>query len=74
MATLPQVDLSQLTVPQKLELIERIWDSIPDAKSPIQLASWQEELIDSRIKEADENPDSSVPWDEAMGRLRSRYQ
>src|SRR5437899_3963817 len=37
---LPELDIDQLTVPQRLELIALLWDSIPDSLDALPVPEW----------------------------------
>jgi putative addiction module component (TIGR02574 family) len=66
--TLEQFGIDRLDPQQRLELIDLIWDSIPDdvAFSP---PEWHIEELERRIAAADANPDSGEPWEVVRERL-----
>jgi putative addiction module component (TIGR02574 family) len=72
--TKPAFDFRDLTVDERLQLVEKIWDSIveetegsPDAFS---LTEEQRVELERRLAEHDRDPESSVPWEEAVTRTR----
>jgi putative addiction module component (TIGR02574 family) len=70
--TMPQelpFNFTNLTVPQKLDLIGRLWDSIPDSPGPSDIPEWHREIVEQRLAEADANPDAVVPWEQVWERL-----
>ena len=68
----PELDIQQLSVPERLELIGRLWDSIPDTTEALPVPEWHKEELERRLASADADPDSSIPWDEVKKRLRKR--
>ncbi len=64
-------DASQLPVAQRVELIEALWDTVPDDALPPLSAEWLSE-IDCRSAEFDAGLVSAVPWEQikadALGR------
>lgn len=69
---LPKVDIEQLTVPQRLELITQIWDSIPDTAEALPMPQWHRQELDRRLAAADAAPEAGVPWEQARERLRGQ--
>lgn len=62
----PTVDPSQLSVEERLELIDRLWESVArDAPERLDLSPEEEAEIDRRSEELHANPDLAVPWDTA---------
>jgi len=71
MSPLAALDIDCLTVEQKLDLIGRLWDSIPaEAMPPLTEAQLRE--LDRRIAKADANPHLGRPWEEVKARLLSK--
>jgi putative addiction module component (TIGR02574 family) len=67
-------ELSKLSVAERLELVQELWDSIADAfeREAFPLTEAQREEIERRIRELDEHPDRAIPWDQAREQLRAR--
>jgi putative addiction module component (TIGR02574 family) len=68
----PELDIQQLSVPERLELIGRLWDSIPDTTEAMPVPDWHKEELERRLASADADPDAAIPWDEVKKRLRKR--
>jgi putative addiction module component (TIGR02574 family) len=68
----PELDIQQLSVPERLELIGRLWDSIPDTTEAMPVPEWHKEELERRLASADADPDAAIPWDEVKKRLRKR--
>lgn len=70
--SLPEMDIEQLSVAQRLELISQLWDSIPDTIEALPLPDWHREMIERRLASADASPESAIPWERVKARLRER--
>jgi putative addiction module component (TIGR02574 family) len=66
------VELHRLTFPERIELITRLWDSLPEDMEGIPIPDWHREELERRLAAADANPDAAIPWEEARRRLRER--
>jgi putative addiction module component (TIGR02574 family) len=68
--SLPEIDLERLTVDQRLDLIARLWDSIPDSLEALPIPEWHRQELDRRLAAADVAPDAGIPWEQVKARLR----
>jgi putative addiction module component (TIGR02574 family) len=70
--SLPQLNVDELTVEQRLELIALLWDSIPDTLEAMPIPKWQRQELERRLADADAHPDTGIPWEEAKARLKGK--
>ena len=70
-ATLEELGIDRLSVPERLDLIEQIWDSLPEAVAPDEVPEWHKEVLAKRLAEAEANPGGGVPWREALAAIRT---
>ena len=63
-------DISRLTVPQRLELISRLWDSIQDEGLEPEMPEWHRLELERRLALADAAPEQAIPWEKVKARLR----
>jgi putative addiction module component (TIGR02574 family) len=66
-ATIEALGINQLSVRERLDLIEQIWDSLPDAVAAEDVPDWHLAEIASRRAEADARPGEGRPWREVLG-------
>lgn len=59
--------IDRLTVAERLELIEQIWDTLPEQVEPSDVPDWHREVLSQRVAEADANPGAGKPWREVLG-------
>jgi putative addiction module component (TIGR02574 family) len=59
-----------LSAPDRLELVEALWDSLSNQDIPI--TASEKALLDARLAEADAHPDAESSWTEVQARLRQQ--
>lgn len=57
-------ELETLPVPERLQLVEDLWDSIARSNVEIPIPQWQIDELDRRKQNYLRNPDSGQTWDE----------
>jgi putative addiction module component (TIGR02574 family) len=73
MSSIPLSDLLSLSVEERIQLVEDLWDSIAAdtaAAPPIPEAALDE--YERRLAEHDADPGSALSWDEVEARIRKR--
>lgn len=65
-------ELKQLSVAERLELIEDVWESLEDEAADGPIPDWQKILVDERLDALDAGTSVGAPLKEVMDRLRSR--
>jgi putative addiction module component (TIGR02574 family) len=68
--SVPESDIEQLSVSQRLNLITLLWDSIPDSPEAMAMPEWHRQELERRLAEADAAPESGIPWEQVRTRLR----
>lgn len=68
----PEFNIEQLSVPQRLDLIGVLWDSIPDSAEAVPIPEWHREEIERRLEAADAEPGAAITWEQVKARLRER--
>ena len=66
-------ELMQLSVEDRLYLVQDLWDSIPAEDFP-PLTEGQMAELDRRLAEHEKDPRRAAPWEEVRARLWSRYK
>jgi putative addiction module component (TIGR02574 family) len=59
-----------LSIPERLQLVEDIWDSIAHAPRSLLLTDAQKTEIDRRLAAYRKNPNAGSPWVAVRKRLR----
>jgi putative addiction module component (TIGR02574 family) len=61
--------IDRLSVRERLDLIEQIWDSLPEHVNPEEVPEWRLPELARRRAEADASPGVGKPWREALARF-----
>jgi putative addiction module component (TIGR02574 family) len=65
--------LFDLTPPEKLQLVEDLWDDLAANPAEIPIHDWQKEELSRRKANLLSKPSSAALWDEAKARIRNRH-
>ena len=57
-------ELERLSVPERVQLVEDLWDSIARSNADVPVPQWQKDELDRRKQNYLRNPDAGLPWDE----------
>jgi putative addiction module component (TIGR02574 family) len=63
-------DILQLTVAERIQLVEDIWDSIAAVPDALPLTDAQRQELDRRLQAHAQNPAETFTWAEFKERLR----
>jgi putative addiction module component (TIGR02574 family) len=65
--TIESLGIDRLSVREKLDLIDQIWNSLPESVEPDEVPAWHLEELAHRRAEAEANPGLGRPWREILG-------
>ena len=68
----PKIDYRKLSIPERLELVEDIWDSIYQDADALPLTAEQRAELDRRWAEHQRDPSSAIPWEKVRDELYRR--
>ena len=71
MSTLAKADVMRLSVPERIQLVEDIWDSIAELPEEVPLTDEQKAELDRRLDAYHQNPEAGAPWGVVRERIRS---
>ena len=63
-------EIRKLPFAERVELLEELWNEA-ESERP-ELLDWQKELLNQRLRDAEEHPEDWVSWDEAKQRLEQQ--
>lgn len=69
MKKIPLTEIMQLSVTERIELIELIWDSIAAEPEFVEMSDELRQELDHRIADAEANPGVGRSWEEVKARL-----
>ncbi|MCO5062094.1 MAG: addiction module protein [Kiritimatiellae bacterium] len=61
-----------MSVPERIQLVEDIWDSIVEVPEQVELTPAQKAELDRRLEAYHRNPGEGTPWDIVKERIRSK--
>jgi putative addiction module component (TIGR02574 family) len=64
-----KVDISQLSVAERIQLAEDLWDSISGQEEEVTLSEAQQQELDRRLASYQQNPANGSTWEEVKKRL-----
>jgi len=67
-------DVLQLPIPERLQIVEEIWNSIVDGPEALELTEEDKRLIDERLEARRRNPEAGSPWQEVYARIANLVQ
>ncbi len=70
---LNNISIFDLSPPEKLQLVEDIWDDLAASPSDIPVHEWQKQELERRKANLMNNPALGLSWDEVKQRIQSRY-
>ena len=65
--TIQSLGIDRLSVRERLDLIEQIWDTLPESVEPREVPEWHLAELARRRAEADTRPGEGRPWREVLG-------
>lgn len=71
MASSP-VDLSRLSVSERLALLEELWDSLATEAGAAPIAPALAAELDRRLLDMERDPDAGSPWEDVRARIEQR--
>jgi len=68
-----EFDYSKLSVAERIQLAEELWDSIPES-ADVTLSDGQKAELDRRLEDLERHPDAGEPWEVVRARLYARLK
>ena len=68
-----EFDPTKLSVAERIQLAEDLWDSIPES-ADIPLTDAQKAELDRRLEDLEQHPDAGEPWEVIRARLYGRLK
>ena len=66
------LDIRELSRDEKLDLLDRLWESLGQDPEALPLPSAQREELDRRLDELEEEGPTGLSWDEVVAQSRAR--
>jgi putative addiction module component (TIGR02574 family) len=62
-------DVLELSVPERMRLVQAIWDSIEAVPEAVPVTEAEREELDRRLEAYYQDPDVGSPWSEVKARI-----
>lgn len=72
MRQITATDTLSLSIPERIQLVEDIWDTIATEPEAIELTEEDKRIIDERLEAYHKNPKLGSPWEDVYKRIASR--
>ena len=69
MKPLPLTEILELSVDERLRLVEIIWESVAAVPQPVQISEELKVDLNRRLAEFEANPEAGFPWEEVRRRI-----
>ena len=69
MSKVSLADVLELSLPERIQLVEDIWDSIAAVPQALPLTGAQREELDRRLEDYRQHPEVGSPWDDVKRRI-----
>ena len=66
------LDMSKMSVAERIQLAEDLWDSIAAETSELPLTDAQRAELERRLDDFERNPDAGESWDVVRARIQKR--
>ena len=70
MSRLAKEDILNMSISERIQLIEDIWDSITEVPEAIALTDIQKRELDNRLDSYHKNPNEGSPWEQVRARIQ----
>jgi putative addiction module component (TIGR02574 family) len=72
MSRLAKEDILNMSISERIQLVEDIWDSIAEIPEAVSLTDTQKRELDLRLDAYHKNPTAGSPWEEVRKRIQKR--
>lgn len=73
MKKITATDTLKLSIPERIQLVEDIWDTIAVQADSMELTEDEKKIIDERLEAYHTNPDSGTPWNAVYKRIIAKH-
>ena len=68
----PSLNVTDLSPAERLDLIEKLWESLSDRPEELPLTDAQRAELDRRLDDLEKSGPVGIPWEEVLQQIRSR--
>jgi putative addiction module component (TIGR02574 family) len=68
----PPPGFDSLSVEEKIEYVQALWDAIVDSREDVPVPEWHREIIRDRLAEHRANPDAGRAWSDVRSEIEQK--
>lgn len=69
------LEIASLPLPEKIQLMESLWDSIcQESSGEPEMPGWHKEILADRVTRLDAGEETVSTWEEAKKRIRAQVE
>ena len=68
----PALNIDDLSIEERLHLLEQLWDSLRGTPGAVPLTDAQREELDRRLDDLERSGPEGIPWEEVQRQIRKR--
>jgi len=72
MKKISATDALDLSIPERIQLVEDIWDTIAAKADSLELTEAEKKIIDARLEKYHQNLELGSPWEDVYKRIVSK--
>ena len=72
MKKITATDTLDLSIPERIQLVEDIWDTIVSKTEVVELTENEKRTIDERLEAYHKNPNLGSPWEDVYKRIANK--
>lgn len=72
MKQITATDALILSIPERIQLVEDIWDTIANEPESVELTAEEKKIIDERLEAYHKNPGLGSPWEDVYKRIAAK--
>lgn len=69
-----KVDLQQMTIPDKLRLMEALWQDLSRSDADVDSPAWHDDVLAERDRLVESGEETFLDWEAAKRKLREELQ
>ncbi len=73
MIALTRTNVLSLSIPERIQLVTDIWDTIAEVPEEVDLSEEQKAELDRRLEAYNRNPSEGSPWSLVKERIRKGH-
>jgi putative addiction module component (TIGR02574 family) len=72
MSTISKAEILSLSIPERIQLAEDIWDTIAEVPEAVPLSADEKAELDRRLETYHKDPTTGSPWEAVRRKIRER--